>query len=144
MNVIYDTNVLISYLLTSEKEGTIATIIEAGFKGEYTICIPSEVIKELKEKIFIKEFLSQRIPKLAVERFILALSLIAIIPKPITEPIPEVGRDYKDDYLLAYGIIEECDYLVTGDEDLLVLKKIENLKIVSPLTFSKILKLNKR
>lgn len=139
MNVLYDANVLISYLLTSEREGIIATIIEAGFEGTYTFFLPSEVIAELRKKITVKEFLSQRIPKPTAERFIGALYSIATIPEPITEAIPEVGRDLKDDYLLAYGTVGECDYLVTGDDDLLVLKKVGNLKIVSPTEFYEII-----
>lgn len=140
MKVIFDANVLISYLLTSEKEGTIATVVEAGFVGKYLLILPREVISELRKKITVKEYLSQRIPQPTTEKFITALRVIADIPSPITEVIPKVGRDLKDDYLLAYGTIEECDYLVTGDDDLLVLKKVGKLTIVSPAEFYEILK----
>ncbi len=142
MIILYDANVLISYLLTSEKEGTIASIVEAGFEGKYQFYLPAEVILELQKKITVKGFLSQRIPKLTAEKFITALSLIAIIPAPITEQIPKVGRDLKDDYLLAYGVAGEADYLVTGDDDLQVIKQVGNLKIVSPAEFYKILKIS--
>lgn len=140
MNVLHDANVLISYLLTSEKEGTIATIIEAGIEGTYDFYLPSEVIAELYKKISEKEFLAQRIPKPTAEKFISALKAIAITPSPITEPIPEIGRDLKDDYLIAYGTVGECDYLVSGDDDLQVLKQVGNLKIVSPNEFYEVLK----
>ena len=53
----------------------------------------------------------------------------------ITEEIPPVSRDPKDDYLLAYGLVGGADYLVTGDEDLLTLRDVEGLKIVSPREF---------
>lgn len=139
MTILYDANVLISYLLTSEKEGTIASIVEAGFEGTYQFYLPNEVIVELQKKITVKTFLSQRIPKPTAKKFIAALSLIAIIPEPITQQIPKVGRDLKDDYLLAYGVTGEADYLVTGDDDLLVLKQVGGLKIVSPTEFYKIL-----
>ena len=59
---------------------------------------------------------------------------------PIEEEIPQVTRDKKDDYLLAYASVAEADYLVSEDDDLLVIKQIEKLKIVSPLKFSEILK----
>lgn len=139
MKVLYDTNVLISYLLTSENRGTIATIIERGFEGDYQFIIPQDVIYELRKKLSEKEWLVTRITKSTDEKFINALLLIAVIPIPITEPIPEVGRDVKDDYLLAYGIVSECNYLVTGDPDLLIIKEISNLKIVSPIQFYDIL-----
>lgn len=140
MKVIFDANVLISYLLTSEKEGTISTIVEAGFEGKYLLILPHEVVSELRKKITVKEYLSLRIPQPTAEKFITALCVIADIPSPIAEVIPEVGRDLKDDYLLAYGTVEECEYLVTGDEDLLVLEQVGKLKIVSPAEFYEILK----
>ena len=49
--------------------------------------------------------------------------------------LPVVTRDAKDDYLLAYALVGQADYLVTGDEDLLVLQEIEGLKIVNPTQF---------
>jgi predicted nucleic acid-binding protein len=105
MKVLFDTNVLISYLLTSEGEGTIATIIERGFAGDYDFVVPDEVITELRRKLTDKAWLAGRIPQSTAEKFITALREIAIIPPPITEPIPEVGRDVKDDYLFAYGTV---------------------------------------
>ena len=65
---------------------------------------------------------------------------IATIPPPITQVIPKVGRDFKDDYLLAYASVEEVDYLVSGDEDLQVLKEVNGVRIVSPAEFLKILR----
>ncbi|MEM7533787.1 MAG: putative toxin-antitoxin system toxin component, PIN family, partial [Chloroflexota bacterium] len=44
--------------------------------------------------------------------------------------IPQICRDPKDDYLLAYAIAGKADYIVTGDKDLLVLEEIEGVKIV--------------
>lgn len=53
--------------------------------------------------------------------------------------IPRITRDLKDDYLLAYAVVGEADYLVTGDKDLLVLEKIGEVAIVSPADFAKLL-----
>jgi putative PIN family toxin of toxin-antitoxin system len=139
MKVLFDTNVLISYLLTSEREGAIATIIERGFAGDYHFVIPDEVITELRKKLAEKDWLAVRIPQSTAEKFITALHAVAIIPPRITEPIPEVGRDIKDDYLFAYGTVAGCDYLVTGDPDVLVIEKIGQLQIVSPAAFQKML-----
>lgn len=40
-------------------------------------------------------------------------------------------RDPKDNFLLSLSIDGKADFLVTGDSDLLILKKIENTQIVS-------------
>ncbi len=143
MRVLTDTNVFISYLLDPEKDEKLQYVVEAGFEGEYTPILPQEVFDELKRKLAIKSFLIQHIPKSASEKFIKALSIVVELIPPIAEPIPEVSRDKKDDYLLAYGVVGEADYLVSGDDDLQVLKQVGNVKIVSPAEFYEILKKRK-
>ena len=51
-----------------------------------------------------------------------------------------VSRDIKDDKFLACAIEAKTDYIITGDEDLLVLKKYEELKIITPREFIEIFK----
>lgn len=139
MRVLFDTNVLINYLLTPKEKGTITTIIEAGFNEKYQLLLPNDIVTELTKKIADKAYLSQKISKSSTRKFITSLCAVAEILNPITEPIPKVGRDFKDDYLLAYSMVGDADYLVTGDDDLLVLKQIDKVKIVSPLEFLRIL-----
>ncbi len=52
----------------------------------------------------------------------------------------DLCRDEKDNFLLNLAIDSSADYLVTGDNDLLVLKKVKNTEI---LTFSEFIKLTK-
>ena len=49
-----------------------------------------------------------------------------------------VTRDPKDDYLLAHATIGRCDFLVTGDRDLLDIQKIDRLSIITPGEFAEI------
>jgi len=51
---------------------------------------------------------------------------------------PKICRDRDDDYILAAAINAECDFLVTGDKDLLVLKNFEGISIVTPREFAKL------
>lgn len=139
MRVLLDTNLFISHLLAPDKEGTIQLLVEAAILGTYTLLIPSELIQELKEKLTTKIYLRQRIPLEAAQNFINAILTVAEQLSPITQSIPAVGRDLKDDYLLAYAVVGEADYLVTGDQDLQVLKRIQNVKILSPSGFLHIL-----
>jgi uncharacterized protein len=46
-----------------------------------------------------------------------------------------LSRDPKDDFLLALSIDSQADYLLTGDEDLLVLQKIEQTSILKIADF---------
>ena len=46
-----------------------------------------------------------------------------------------VCRDPDDDNILATAISGNCDCIITGDNDLLVLKKYEGIDIFSPKDF---------
>lgn len=140
MKVLLDTNLLIAYLLAPDKEGTIQAILKAAFEDKYTLLMPEEVISELKGKLTTKKYLIKYITPQAAEKFIFSLSVIANKIPQITEPIPAVGRDINDDYLLAYAVVSEADYLVSGDADLQILEKIQGVRIVSPIKFLEILK----
>ena len=44
-------------------------------------------------------------------------------------------RDADDNRILAVALDSDCSHLVTGDADLLILKKFETVNIVSPREF---------
>ena len=57
-------------------------------------------------------------------------------PEPLDE---RVCRDEDDDVVLATALAGKADVIVTGDEDLLVLKKFRGIEILSPRQFLKLL-----
>ena len=61
--------------------------------------------------------------------------------KPVTVAgvPPKICRDADDDFILAAAVKAGCDYLVTGDKDLLVLKKVSGLNIVTPREFAEVI-----
>lgn len=139
MRILFDTNIFISYLLKSGKDKAITTIIEAGFENKYKLLLPHGVLTELTRKLTEKKYLASHISKEEAQEFIEVLATVAQDLPMITQPIPQVCRDKKDDYLLAYAVIGEADYLVSGDEDLQVLKEIQGVKIISPVEFLEII-----
>jgi hypothetical protein len=132
MRVLLDTNILISYLLNSQRQSAINRIVEAAFLGEIVPLFPEEVFRELREKIPQKPYLAQRISPQQTEELVAILTQISESIPRITMEIPAVTRDPKDDYLIAYALVGEADYLVTGDPDLLLLEKVEAVRIVTP------------
>jgi uncharacterized protein len=50
-------------------------------------------------------------------------------------------RDPDDDKLLETAILGNADYLVTGDQDLLVLNPYQSVKIVTPAQFLAVIQL---
>ena len=55
------------------------------------------------------------------------------------ETVPKVSRDIKDDKFLATARAAGAEYLVTEDEDLLVIGEYEGIRIINTSTFLKIL-----
>lgn len=140
MRVLFDTNIFISYLLSRDPEKIIASIVEAAFEGEYQLLLPQEVVTELYTKLTEKKYLYGHISMQEAHDFVRVLKTVAeVIPK-VTDSIPEIGRDKKDDYLLTYSVIGQADYLVSGDKDLLDLGEIEGVKIVSPTFLYKLIR----
>lgn len=49
-------------------------------------------------------------------------------------PVPHL-RDPKDLFLCSLAVGSAADYLVTGDQDLLILKRVRKVRVVTPRTF---------
>jgi len=135
MKVILDANIWISYLLTPAEGRTITQIVEACFGDDIELLVPPELIDEIVENVQDSPYLRTRIVREALHQLIEQLALVAMIPKPLTEKLSTFSRDPDDDYLVAYGLVHEVDYLVTGDRHLLVLQQVEQLHIVEPRVF---------
>lgn len=134
MKVILDANIIISYLLTPRENSTITTVIERCFSDEITLIMPDELVCEIQEKHKEKPYLNRHISSKKLDAVLQQIRDVAIIPDPLEEILP-IGTDPDDDYLIAYGLIEEADYLITGDYHILLIKQFKNLKIVDPVEF---------
>ena len=140
MRVVIDANVLIGYLLTPNEAGILHAIVDALCEGHYTLLLFEDLIEEIAQTSIRKQKLAKRILVDDIDELLSSLKVVAEEVPPITEAIPAIVRDYKDDYLIAYSVIYHADYLVTGDKDLLVLKQIEHVKIIPPNAFAQILR----
>lgn len=139
MRVLLDVNILASFLLSPASDSPIHALLRAGFMGAYTLVLPQEVLEELVRTIKARPHLQARITAAQAEELVDLLGQIAQSIPTIPEAIPRVTRDPKDDYLLAYALIGDVDYLVTGDHDLLALGQVERVKIISPREFWEII-----
>jgi putative PIN family toxin of toxin-antitoxin system len=133
MKVVIDTNIWISYLLG----GLLQRIDEKILSKEVKAVVSDEMLKELSEVLsrprFKNIFTAGRIKEL----FSL-LDSYAIVVSPSQKV--SVCRDEKDNFLLEVALEGEADYLITGDEDLLVLNPFHNIRIVRPKDFEEIVK----
>jgi hypothetical protein len=133
MKVVIDTNIWISYLLG----GLLQRIDEKILSKEIKAVVSDETLKELSEVLsrprFKNIFTAERIKEL----FSL-LDSYAIVVSPSQKV--SACRDEKDNFLLEVALEGKADYLITGDEDLLVLNVFHNTKIVRPKDFEEMLK----
>jgi putative PIN family toxin of toxin-antitoxin system len=140
MKVIIDTNVFLSYILAPAAQGIVSVVVTACLAlNEIDLLIPPEQLTEFSTKAATKRYFRSRIPQNAIDHFVAQLKLLSEMLPPVEE-IASYSRDPKDDYLVAYGIVNEAEYLITGDHDLRVLERAGALQIVSPSQFLKILR----
>lgn len=140
MRVLIDTNVLISHLLRPGEAGAVRTIFRAFLEDWFTLLVPEALLQELLVTVRSKPRLAKRIPPEALEAFAAILAEFGERVEEIREPIPAVTRDPKDDYLLAFALVGEAGYLVTGDKDLLELRgQLPGLEILTPAQFADLL-----
>ena len=58
----------------------------------------------------------------------------------IVQPVPlqeRISSDPGDDNIIATAVSANCDCLISGDKDLFLLKKFQNVRIIRPSEFWK-------
>ena len=127
MRIVVDTNVLISGIFFGGFPRRILTSI---INKQLTACATTEIINEYEE--IVEEMIDRKQGHL--NRTILA-PLIQTME--IIEPVShiEVCRDPDDDKFLECAKDSHAIYVVSGDKDLLVIEKYENIQIVTAKDF---------
>ncbi len=140
MRVLVDVNLYIAYLLKPHEDSFIMFLLEAVWEEQVTLLVPEMMLQELEETVRNKPRLLNVISEERLARLLSLLRLFGEKIPLITEDIPPVTRDPKDDYLVAYAVIGQVDYLISGDNDLLVLRKVGSVSIVASGQFRQILR----
>ncbi len=144
MKVILDANIYISYLLARPPGRVITEVVEACLNDpDIELLFPRELRTELVEAIKRNEYLHTHIDLAEVESLLQTLASAATVPASLEDALA-LSRDPKDDYLLAYGLLEGVDYLITGYDDLLALEKIDALNIISAPAFWQVIRASGR
>lgn len=138
LRVVFDSVIFVRALLDSHSFA--GRLIFKHLKYYHLILSP-EVIEEILEVLGRKEIVERfhlrntNYPE-AMARLIKSMNRAEIIQIGQIQPI---SRDPKDDKFLATAHKADCDYLVTEDEDLLVLEEYKGIKIIDSTTFLNIL-----
>lgn len=122
MKIIVDTNVLISGLYFGGYPGEILKYIQIGLFSPYAT---KEIIDEYLEVVQRLSEKKSQPNKNLLNTFLSKLSVVK------TESSLELCRDKDDDKFINCAIDAKAIYIVSGDEDLLVLRSVENIEIVT-------------
>jgi putative PIN family toxin of toxin-antitoxin system len=128
VKTVFDTNVLVAAFLT---EGICSKLLVRARKRDFDLVLCADIIKEF-ESILRSKFGVTR-SDLSDVRVVVSEAASEIHQK--IDPIKSVCRDPDDDIILACAHQAGADYIVTGDEDLLVLKRYNNIQILRPRDF---------
>ena len=123
MRILFDTNVLFSAFIA---HGACAGLYEECLQRARIVVSP-DILAELEEKLTAKAKLSAAESREVIR----AVRADAEVVKATPLPKP-VCRDPDDDMILAAALAAHADVLVTGDQDLLVLKKFQGIPILNP------------
>lgn len=140
LRVVVDTNVFVSGAIS--KVGLPHRLLLAWRAGTFTVLLSeaqrAEIDDVLRRPAIADKYglTSQALTDLL---FVLDTSAVPVLAR---RRLPLAVRDPKDEHMVAAALSGRADYLVTGDEDLLVLDsdpRLGQLRMVTPRAFLEIL-----
>ena len=134
IKVILDTNWYVSATINHRSRRTLYQILANKF---ISVLYSTELLKEYKE-VMGREKFQKIVSEKQIRRFI-SLVLPKLSEIKIHSQV-KASRDSNDNYLLSMSVDANADFLITGDNDLLVLKKIGNTEIVAMDAFKRTMK----
>jgi putative PIN family toxin of toxin-antitoxin system len=136
MRVVLDTNVVVSATLI--RGGNEDRILRAWRHGAFTLVLSPPILDELGRALFYE--------KLQRARWMTEQEVVSLLQSLAQESMLapgrvriKVSRDPEDDKFLGAAIEARASYVVTGDKDLLAVKRHHRVRIITPAAFLKVL-----
>jgi putative PIN family toxin of toxin-antitoxin system len=131
LTAVFDTNILFS---TTGWRGNPFQCVERARAGEIQAVTCPELVEELAEKLNLRlHFSAEQVAETLADY--LGFLRVVQIPK-LLKAVP---RDPEDNMVLECAIEGQAQYVVSGDNDLLVLKEFRGIQIVRASDFLKVL-----
>ena len=136
LKLVLDTNTIISGLLWKGNEFQLLQEVE---RGNAMLFLTPPILEEIKRVLHyprLKSMITQSglTPEQLLEK-IMSLSHLVVGPLiPIT-----ICRDKKDNMFLECALLCNADYIISGDNDLLILKEYKNIRIVPTTNILKLI-----
>jgi len=125
MKVVLDSNVLVSSFYWA---GNPRKVFERVTNGLDELYITDEILEEIFS-VMSREKFNTDIS--AIEKYIELIESYSVKLLPANSP-QKISRDEYDDKILQCGFDANVDFIVTGDNDLLVLCQHGTIKILNP------------
>lgn len=125
MTVVLDTNVIVAALVA---KGLCHEVVVRAL-GSSTVATSAALLDELEHTLRAK-FTVGPATTAFLDQLRLRVQLVA--PAPLAAP---VSRDADDDVVLATAVAANATVIVTGDLDLLVLRRYSGIDILTPRDF---------
>ena len=136
IRAVVDTNILIRALI--KPQGTVGPMLVHLRNRAYILLYADPLLAELIAKLSLPRIRDRyRVSTQEVEAI---LSLILLRGEPVVS-VPHIAacRDPEDNVILEVAVGGKADFVVTGDQDLLVLHPFQGIPIVGPPRFLQVL-----
>lgn len=129
--VVVDTNCWISFLIGRR----LTRLVDLLSDERVQLVVCDELLAEIHEVTQRPKF-ARYFPEKEVDSLIEFMLIISEHYEP--QQVVRLCRDEADDYLLSLALESHAHFLITGDQDLLVLSKVGSCRIVDVVTFEQI------
>lgn len=130
---VLDTNVLVSGLMGGD--GPPQQILDAWLHKRFTLVTSPYLVAELTHVLSYPKIADRiELGEAEIDAILAALlSQAEVVPGNLE--LRGVTRDAKDDAVVACAVEASADYIVSGDQDLLVLGVYEGVRVITPAQF---------
>ena len=128
MKIVIDTNVLISGIFWS---GPPSKILHAWQQEKFELALTPQIFEEYQR---VAKILYKQYPRIEITSIIDLIARNAIIYEPLGKNIT-ISRDPDDDKFIHCALAADAKYIISGDNDLLVLKNYFDIEIITPYQF---------
>ena len=129
VKVVLDTNIFVSALVFGGKpEKVYRLVLKRKIITYISLPIITEIIEVLTKKFNFNQIKLQQIER-KIKKF-----FIVVNPSKVIDKV----RDPDDNRVLEAAVEGNCDFIITGDKDLLDLGKYKNIKILTAEKFLQI------
>lgn len=124
--VVIDTNIIVSALIFG---GNSEKIVKKLINKELLAFTSPQLISELLDVLSKKFKYSER------DLIITKIQLTEITKTVYPDKEIKIARDVKDNKVIEAAVEGKCGFIITGDKDLLEIRKYKRIKILTPREF---------